>query len=513
MLKRAIWSSLLAGAVAIAGCGTNPMGWLGGSASGMHASKAKAGNVSTPDWAKNAVFYQIFPERFCNGDPSNDPQGVQPWGGTPTFNNFMGGDLQGVTQKLPYLKQLGVTALYFNPIFTSSSNHKYNTGDYMHVDPHFGGDAAFHTMLQTAHSLGLKVILDGVFNHTGDDNAMFVDCKTNGQKSPFWGWYHIFGFPIVTSPQPNYDSWWGFGTLPKLMVASNPDVQNYIYSVEEKWLKEGIDGWRLDVPNEIASDDFWRGFRSRAKAINPNAYIVGEIWTDASHWLQGDQFDSVMNYVWRGNVDNFFANQTMNVDQLDQALLGQLNEYDPQISQVMFNIMDSHDVPRFLTDCGGDTAKQKLAVLFQMTFPGTPVVYYGDEIGMQGAKDPDNRRCYEWNPANQNRDVQNFYKTVIALRNQNAALRTGTFRSFLRHNDFNLYAYVRELGASKIAVMLNNSNQVRDWNLDVSSVFPNGTTVTDPLARQTYTVANGTVALHLNPKQGVVLMPTATKRR
>ncbi|HEY9856339.1 MAG TPA: alpha-amylase family glycosyl hydrolase, partial [Stenomitos sp.] len=221
MMRKSIWGSVLAGAILLSGCGWMPQG-LAGSDGRLNASGLRTGKVSTPDWAKNAVFYQIFPERFANGDPSNDPDNVQPWGSRPTYDNFMGGDLQGATQKLPYLKSLGITAIYLNPIFTSSSNHKYNISDYMHVDPHFGGDAAFRTFLSRAHGMGMKVILDGVFNHTSDENAFFVDCKQKGPQSPYWNWYTIYGFPVVTSPKPNYNSWWGFGSLPQWKAATNP---------------------------------------------------------------------------------------------------------------------------------------------------------------------------------------------------------------------------------------------------------------------------------------------------
>lgn len=507
-MRKRFGKALLAGAVLLSGCGLAPFAGARAQDAGVRA-QALAG---TPDWAKNAVFYQIFPERFANGDRANDPKGAEPWGATPTFDNFMGGDLDGVTQKLPYLKELGVNALYFNPIFAASSNHKYNTRDYMHVDPAFGGDAAFSRMLKAAHGLGMKVVLDGVFNHTGDDSPLFQDCVAKGEKSPYWNWYTIWGFPVTTTPKPNYNAWWGFGTLPQLRAAANPEVQKYLYSVEEHWLRQGIDGWRLDVPNEIDSDDFWRTFRKKARAINPEAYIVGEIWEDADRWLQGDQFDSVMNYVWRKHMLGFFAHGTMNVDQFDWGLEALRKKYAPEVTGAMFNILGSHDVPRFLTEAGGDVSKLKLAVLFQMTYPGAPVVYYGDEIGMQGGKDPDNRRAFEWTESRQNRDLLGFYRKLIALRNAHPVLRTGTFRSIRRHNDLGLFGYVRELGKDKVAVLVNNSGESREWTLDVSSAFKDGTRLSDPLTGKSYAVQGGQVPLKLAPRQGVILIPEAARR-
>lgn len=519
MLNSKVWRSLLASAVLVSGCGLSPVGSLSSSESNSTAANRRS-DVKTPDWVKNAVFYQIFPERFANGNRANDPAGVQPWGSKPTYDNFMGGDLEGATQKLPYLKSLGINAIYFNPIFTSSSNHKYNTGDYMHVDPHFGGDAAFKTFLTTAHGMGMKVILDGVFNHTGDDNILFEDCKKKGTASPYWNWYTINSFPIVYSPQPNYNCWWGFGTLPQWKAATNPEVQKYIYQVEEYWLKQGVDGWRLDVPNEIDNDDFWRGFRTRAKSINPNAYITGEIWTEADRWLQGDQFDAVMNYPLRNAMMGFFNGgysgshgnvPGLNVDQFETWIDGLRNKYNPEISNAQFNLMSSHDVERFSSIVGNDMNKLKLAVTFQMTYPGAPVVYYGDEIGMTGAKDPDNRQCFPTDKSKVNADLFNHYKTLIALRHSNSALRTGTFRGIRKHNEMQLFAYVREDKQNKVAVMLNNSSANREWNLDVSSVFANGTSLKDPLTGQAYTVKDGSVPLQMRPKQGVILVPASNK--
>lgn len=517
-MRKSIWGSVLAGVVLLSGCGLMPQG-LAGSDQGVNAS-GKRGKAQTPDWAKNAVFYQIFPERFANGNRGNDPKGVEAWGSKPTYDNFMGGDLEGATQKLPYLKDLGITAVYFNPIFKASSNHKYNTADYMHVDPAFGGDAAFKKFLATAHSMGIKVILDGVFNHTGDDHIFFQDCKEKGQKSPYWNWYTIYGFPIVHSPKPNYNAWWGFGTLPQWKAATNPEVQKYIYDVEEYWLKQGVDGWRLDVPNEIDNDDFWREFRRRAKAINPNAYITGEIWTEADRWLQGDQFDSVMNYPLRNAMMGFFNGgysgshgnvPHLNVDQFENWINGLRNKYDSEITYAQFNIMSSHDVERFSSIVGGDMNKLKLAVTFQMTYPGAPVVYYGDEIGMTGAKDPDNRQCFPTDTSRHNMDLHRHYKTMIGLRNSISALRTGTFRGIRKHNDLELFAYVREDNKSKVAVMLNNSNANREWNLDLASVYPDGTSLKDPLTGQGYKVQGGHVALKMKPKQGIVLVPTGSR--
>lgn len=512
MPSKPFLNAILAGTLLLAGCGAMPA--LTGSPSDQAQASAKSG-VKTPDWVKDAVFYQIFPERFANGNKANDPKGVEPWGSKPEYFNFMGGDLEGATQKLSYLKGLGIDAIYLNPIFTASSNHKYNTADYMHVDPHFGGDPAFKTFLRTAKGMGMKVILDGVFNHTGDDHLFFKDIKAKGQQSKYWNWYSVHGFPVVTDPKPNYNCWWGFGTLPQWKASTNREVQDYIFQVEEYWLKQGVDGWRLDVPNEIDNDDFWREFRRRAKAVNPDAYITGEIWTEADRWLQGDQFDSVMNYSLRNAMMGFFNGgysgshgnvPRLNADQFEYWINGLRNKYHREISYAQFNIMSSHDVERFLSIVGGDKRKLKLATLFQMTYPGAPVVYYGDEIGMMGAKDPENRKCFPTDASVHDKDLFAFYKKLIAVRHSSSALRTGDFRGILRHNDYNLYAFVREDKKEKVAVMLNNGDTTRDWSLDVSSAFPNGTKLKDAMTGMAYTVADGHVLLKMQPKQGFILV-------
>lgn len=416
--------------------------------------------VKTPDWAKGAVFYQIFPERFANGNPANDPKGSEPWGAKPQNFNYFGGDLEGVIEHLDHLERLGVTGIYFNPLFTASSNHKYNTANYLEIDPHFGDLALFRRLLKEAHRRGIKVMIDGVFNHTGDDHWAFRQAETQGPGSPTWDWYTFHGFPVVREPKPNYEAWWGFPTLPKLRVTENEAVRDYLRQVVDFWTRQGIDGWRLDVPNEIDSDGFWRAFRHQVKGINPEAYIVGEIWEDGSRWLKGDQFDATMNYPWRKLVIEFLQG-SLHVDDFDRGLAYWRERYPQAITNVQFNLLGSHDVERFLTLMDGDKAKLRLACLFQMTYPGTPVVYYGDEIGMVGGKDPDNRRCMSWNQMD--RALLGDYARLIALRKRHRALQDGTFETLMRHNDHRLFAYRRTFGAESLVVALNAGHQTRVW--------------------------------------------------
>lgn len=464
-------------------------------------------NFKTPDWVKDAVFYQIFPERFYNGNPKNDPPGTEPWGSKPKLFNFMGGDLEGVIQKLPYLKSLGINAIYFNPIFEApTSNHKYDTANYMKIDPAFGDINTFKALVQKAHSMGIKVLLDAVFNHSGDHHWAFKDAEKNGPNSKYWNWYLFHGFPVVKDPKPNYDSWWGFASLPKFNEY-NPEVRDHLFKVAEFWTKLGIDGWRLDVPNEVRDMNFWREFRKRVKAINPEAYIVGEIWGDGSPWLQGDQFDAVMNYQFRDLVFNFLIKEESNVDQIDWGLAGLRERHPESVNYAMFNVLGSHDTPRMLTMAKNDPNKVKLAALFQMTYVGAPVIYYGDEIGMQGEMDPDCRRAFPWNnPAQHNQDLNNYYKRLIQLRNQYVALRRGTFRSLMRHNDNRTFAYLREAGQQKVMVVMNNHTKVQDIQLDTQRVqVPDGE-LKDLMTGQTFRIQGGKVLFpKVPPKTGLVL--------
>ena len=347
-----------------------------------------------PSWVQDAVFYQIFPERFANGDSSNDPSGVQPWGGKPTGGNFFGGDLKGIVDHLDYLAGLGVTAIYLNPIFEATTNHKYNTTDYLKIDPHFGDEAIFKKMVDGCHARGIKVILDAVFNHTGVQFFAFQDIKKRGARSPYLHWFNVYGLPIGPPEKPNYECWWGHGSLPKLMTL-NPDVQQYLFEVTRHWMHLGVDGWRLDVATDVPRQ-FWIQWRKVVKSVNPEAYTVGEIWEDGTPWLRGDQFDAVMNYRFRDAALEFFVQGRLSPTQFDSMLARHREDYPAQVNYALQNLLGSHDTERFLTLCKGDTARMKLAVLFQMTYLGAPMVYYGDEIGMEGGRDPDCRRTMAW---------------------------------------------------------------------------------------------------------------------
>ncbi len=407
-----------------------------------------------PSWAKDAIWYQIFPERFANGDTSNDPPDVQPWGGTPEPHNYFGGDLKGITDHVGYIRRLGANAVYLNPIFESNSNHKYHTSDYKKIDHNFGTEKDFQNLLGTLHADSLRLIIDGVFNHSGTEFFAFKDVKEHGKDSKYVHWYNFHSLPVGPPDKPNYEAWWGIGTLPKLMTDS-PAVRAYLFDASSYWTKMGLDGWRLDVPNEM-SHDFWIQWRKLIKGINPNAYIVGEIWDDATPWLKGDQFDAVMNYRFRGACVGFFALENRTAVQFDSILQAQREAYPPEVNYVLQNLIGSHDTERFLTLCNGDVTKLKLAALMQMTYVGAPMVYYGDEIGMTGGKDPGCRKTMVWDTTQWNHDLFDWYQKVIGIRNSYTVFRRGEYRTMFADNGRKAFGFIRTLGAEKAIVILNN---------------------------------------------------------
>ncbi|GIV95799.1 MAG: alpha-amylase [Herpetosiphonaceae bacterium] len=473
------------------------------------ADDAAPAAFCTPEWVKHAVFYQIFPERFANGDPTNDPSNAQPWGSPPTPYNFMGGDLQGIIEQLDYLQQLGVTALYLTPIFQSTSNHKYNTYDYFRIDPRFGSLETFQRLTAELHRRGMRLILDGVFNHCGRGLFQFHDVVENGAASPYVGWFHIERFPIhpYDLHQPaNYRTWWDVRSLPKFNT-DNPEVRRFLLSIARYWIEQGADGWRLDVPNEIADHNFWREFRQVVKEANPEAYIVGEIWHDGTPWLGGDQFDAVMNYLFRDLCVDFFARCSINAAVFGEAIDRLLGLYQPEVTYSLLNLLGSHDTARFLTVAGGDGAGIKLAITFLMTYPGAPCIYYGDEIGMQGEADPGCRGAFPWNEEQWNVDLLEHTRRMIGLRRGHEALRTGHFRSLLADGSANVYAFARWNERQRFVVAINNSDALQFVSVPLPHEILLGLRELHMVEDQSiYPVYNGRIeGLRLPPRSAAVL--------
>jgi len=429
--------------------------------------------IKTPDWVKNSVFYQIFPDRFGKGTSTVKGQWqaskYEGWDATPTYQGYKGGNLWGVIDKLDYLADLGINAIYFTPIFQSASNHRYHTHDYYQVDPMLGGNLAFEALIEAAQQKDMKVVLDGVFNHASRGFFFFNDILENGPNSPWLDWFVIHDWPLSAydgDKPANYDGWIGDRALPEFNH-DNPQVKEYIMQVAEYWLQKGIDGWRLDVPNEVDTPGFWQEFRDRVKAVNPEAYIVGEIWGDASYWLDGTQFDGVMNYRFTEPTIAFAGGENYDPEYCQGELKpyppisgkeyaikidALLKLYDWEIQLAQLNLLDSHDTPRMLTTVGEDKESFMLSTVLLMTFPGAPSIFYGDEVGIVGGKDPDCRRVF---PEAQKWDVEllKAHKELIALRHKHACLRTGSYKTL--YADEKVYIFARILDEEEVIVAVN----------------------------------------------------------
>ena len=377
-----------------------------------------------PKWAENKIVYQIFPARFATSKEVPD----KIWYKAPIAHNTdLRGDLKGLTDKLPYIRDLGVDVVYLTPIFHSKSTHKYDTIDYYTIDPDFGTQEDLIRMVETAHSMGMRVVLDAVFNHTAPEFFAFRDLEQNWENSPYRDWYYCNTKPkrpMLPFVKPNYKCFSYFGGMPKLNL-DNPATAQYCIDVALYWLRTaGIDGWRLDVGDEV-SHYFWREFRQQVKAQFPDALIVGEVWHYAADFLQGDEWDSVMNYPFLNAAADFVVTGASSAtDYLNDMgfLRGNLNN---ACQPVMWNLLGSHDTGRVLHRCGEDKRKLRLLAAMQLLQPGMPFIYYGDEVGLTGGRDPDCRRGMLWDENRQDRQLLAYYKRLIAVRKGNPCLTEG----------------------------------------------------------------------------------------
>ncbi len=484
-----------------------------------------------PDWVKDAVFYQIFPDRFARSPRMHHPRGIRlkPWGSPPEEQGYQGGDLHGIVDKLDYLQFLGVNALYLNPIFSSASNHRYHTYDYYEVDPLLGGNEALRELLDAAHGRQMRVVLDGVFNHASRGLWQFHHILENGGNSPYIDWFFVNGWPLrpynhdAENPH-NYVSWWDLPALPKFNT-NNPGVRDFLLDVARYWIKFGIDGWRLDVPGEIDDDQFWRDFRAIVKSANPDAYIVGEIWSPAQRWLQGDQFDGVMNYQFTVPTLNFTAAETLRRDyqkneydlrpfdaaQYAAAIDKMYALYDWEINFGQLNLLDSHDTARALWIMGEDKSALRLALFLQMTLLGAPCIYYGDEIGLSAADDPYCRAAFPWgDEGGWDTDLLTSYRRLTALRRGLPVLRRGSFRSLYAQGE--VYAFQRLLGAPQTAVrheavvLVNAGAGTAAIDLPLPSGSATSYIQAWPDVEAACSSAGGRLSLTLPPRAGMVLV-------
>lgn len=600
----------------------------------MASSPTSQANLrSVPAWARDAVWYQIFPERFRNGDPSNDPNekdilgawpheypstwnisswtgdwyALQPWeekGGKGFYYRAQqrryGGDLQGVIDKLDYLVGLGISAIYFNPLFQSPSLHKYDATMYHHIDKNFGpdpegdrriwdsedpadpktwkwtsADNLFLSLLQNAHRRGLHVIIDGVFNHVGTSFWAFRDVLEKGRGSPYKDWFNITRWDDPSTPANEFDyhGWLGTKELPEFRKDENGPVtgpREHIGAIVRRWMdpngdgdpSDGIDGWRLDVADMVPLP-FWREFRQWVRGINPEAYITGEVWWEdwnkgkmfnAAPWLQGDAFDAVMNYRFAREVCHFFKDKKKKIvaSEFDKRLREIRRDYPSDVNYVLMNLLDSHDTDRLGSmivnvDCDYDkrvgpsdnpdydvrkpNAEElktlRLMVLFQMTYLGAPMIYYGDEAGMWGGDDPDERKPMLWseltyvnesshpfgkprpNDVNAfNQDIFDYYQEAIALRRSLPALAHGTFITLTTDDKADVYGFLRSYASSHVVVLLNNGLQEHMVTLRLpKGVKAAGWRVCFPRVSTEVSVSRGKVLVPA--KSGVVLESSA----
>ncbi|HLI71586.1 MAG TPA: alpha-amylase family glycosyl hydrolase [Ktedonobacteraceae bacterium] len=507
-------------------------------------------NFMVPVWARTSVMYEIMPDRFYNGDPGNDvTTGAysydgystiqESWGASPlvssngTQNNlvFFGGDLQGIDQKLSYLKNtLGINTLYLMPIFTAPSNHKYDTQDYFNVDPHLGGNSALRQLVNDMHSSSNGpagyVVLDGVFDHTGIWNTWFEQAQAS-QSSPYYPYYDFQDWPST------YTDFLGYNTLPKLDYGnSGSAVRETMYgnasSVAQSWLlNDGIDGWRLDSAqyldaggnngSDITNHQIWSEFRTAIKGVNPNALILGEYWGNAAAWANGvdPQWDSVTNYAgftepvseWITGKDYNDNASSLTPSQFDAALLASRAAYPGSVQQIMANFLSSQDITRFGTRANGNTGEEAEAAIFQMTYEGLPTIYYGDEYGMQGGADPDDRRTFDWSQATTSNSLVALYQSLIHIRKTYSALTDGSFLTLLTDNANNVYAYGRMDQNNTLAVILNNNSNAETVTLPAYELsITDGSTLTDLLSGIGYQVDGGRVTLTLAGHSGAVLL-------
>ena len=457
--------------------------------------------MTVPAWVQDAIFYQIFPDRFANGNPDNDPPNVMKWGSSPTSWGFQGGDLTGIVQKFDYLLDLGINAIYLNPIFKATSNHRYNTLDYYQIDPKLGTLDDFHQLIEKAHQNGVRIILDGVFNHCGRGFFAFNDVLENQEYSPYRDWFHLKHFPVDAyswGGAADYLGWWGMKSLPKFNT-DNPGVRKYLLDVARYWIEQGADGWRLDVPNEINDDRFWAEFRQSVKSCNSEAYLVGEIWTADSRWVGEQHFDGLMNYPIMDALAGFLASNTLDASNFAEKVEGLLSIYPHENAYAMYLPLGTHDTERILSRMGNNLDKTRLAFLFQFAYPGSPAIYYGDEVGLAGGKDPDCRGAFLWDDSQWNIGLRNYIKTLISVRKKQVALRRGEYIHLTQAANPTCYVFARISQDEKVLIIMNGGPDKQVVSIDVRQFgWEDGRLVKDLLSsEEQYAVTNQSIELTL----------------
>lgn len=411
-----------------------------------------------PDWAKNKVVYQIFPSRFATDKDISDEE----WYKTPmTPFDDLKGNLRGIINHLDYIADLGIEVIYMTPIFKSKSTHKYNTEDYYEIDPDFGTKEDFRELVNKAHGLGMKVVLDAVFNHSGVDFFAFKDVMEKGEESEYKNWYYIDGFPLkmVRGQRPNFLCFAYYYGMPKLNLR-NPDTEEYFINVGKYWIREfNVDGWRLDVGDEV-THDFWKKYRSAVRDIKKDALIIGEIWHYAGDFLQGDEWDTVMNYQFYLSMIDFVVDEKITASEFLGDLGFMRGNLHPECYKTLLNLIDSHDTPRFKHLAKNNDKKHRLAAAIQILTPGMPMIYYGDELGMTGALDPDCRRGMLWDEERQNKETYAWYKSLIGLRRNHLAITEGEVIECKTDDENGIILETRKYEDDKLTIIYHGKKKI-----------------------------------------------------
>lgn len=447
---------------------------------------------------QNAIIYQVFPDRFYRAGSQETDRALAEWGAAPTTENFFGGDLQGILARLSHLKRLGADTLLLNPIFAASTNHRYDTVDYYKIDPLLGSEQSLHELVNNLHQQDMHLILDGVFNHCGRDHRFFRDVEENEDSSPYRNWFEVEDYPITQAPL-NYQTCGACPYLPKFNF-QEPIVQSYLLEVARYWTEEfAIDGWRLDSAQRVPAS-FWRKFQTEVKKINPDIFLTAELWHDASLWFQAGIFDSASNYPLREVLFDFLLYEAIDGEDFLYEVQRLYKTLGKQ-AHSMLNLLGCHDTPRIATLFEGKSARRRLAILLQFCLPGIPHIYYGDEIGLPGAGDPDCRRTMEWDEDKWDMELFRFYRDMISLRRQHNALRDGNFTPLRSLNQ--MIAFKRTNPQEELLVVLNRGELRNNITLQIDGewrqIYPRGGSIQ---ARedvvQVENLAPGEVRIYLN---------------
>lgn len=411
---------------------------------------------AVPEWLEHAIVYNIFPDSFATSRRNiSDAADEVEWENGLKLKSRLGGTIKGITENLDYISEMGFNCLYLNPVFVAGEYHKYDILDYHHISPNLGTDEDFDELVRQAHSRGMRIIIDGVFNHCSWYFFAFDDVVRSGENSRYKDWFYDLKFPVIRpeneNEPPTYSCFAYERKMPKLN-SSNPEVLDYFVGVGTYWIeKHHVDGWRLDVANEV-SRDFWRAFKHATRAVDPKSVMIGEIWESAESWLQGDMFDSTMNYDFRKNCRDFFGTEVINATEFDARVTQMNYRYPSGILRGQLNLLDSHDVNRFFSYCRGDIRRLRLAEIFLFMVPGVPCVFYGDELGMNGDTEYTLRGPMPWTDATY--DEREFFKKLISLRSNNETLIYGKYRKLFT-DDKGLYVFERSYNKDVITVAIN----------------------------------------------------------